>query len=157
HLFVVPVSGGAAIRNFSPPRGHTCGVQQRRHQLRLAGAAVTYNANVSNVLGEIGFHADSPFFCGASESRFGDPREAMAAKVRRLVSSTDLRPIEFSTVGGRAPVLIEASCGSLPSNLARALGLRAGGGEGESKDSLERSSFTADASTRVGSQQRNTR
>src|SRR5439155_23763876 len=34
------------------------------------------------------------------------------------------------------------------------LGLRAGGGEGESKDSLERSSFTADAITGVCRRQR---
>jgi len=64
--------------------------------LRLAGAAVTYNANVSDVLGEIGFHANSPFSAILKESRFCDP-QAIAAKVRNLVSSAGLRLIEFST------------------------------------------------------------
>src|SRR6266700_615849 len=41
----VPVGGGAAFRNFSPARRH-------------AGAAVAYNANVSDVLGKIGLHAN---------------------------------------------------------------------------------------------------
>ena len=58
-FFFVPVGSGAAFRNFSPPRGHARGEEQRRHQLRLAGAAVTYNANVANVLGEIAFHKTS--------------------------------------------------------------------------------------------------
>src|SRR5206468_11003541 len=57
-FFFVPVRGGAAFRNFSPPRRHSRGEEQRRHQLRLAGAAVAYNADVSNVLGEIALHAN---------------------------------------------------------------------------------------------------
>src|SRR6266446_3976691 len=58
-FFFVPVRGGAAFRNFSPARSHARGKEQRRHQLRLAGAAVADNANVSNVPGEIAFHKTS--------------------------------------------------------------------------------------------------
>src|SRR2546430_17425012 len=39
-------------------RSHSRGEEQRRHQLRLAGAAVAYNADVSDVLGEIALHAN---------------------------------------------------------------------------------------------------
>src|SRR5208282_4735845 len=56
NFFLVPVAGGAAVRNFSPAWGGARGEEQRRHQLRLAGAAVADNANVANVLGEIVFH-----------------------------------------------------------------------------------------------------
>ena len=54
----VPIGDRRAFRNFTPPLGHASGVEQRRHQLRFAGAAVAYNAHVADVLGEIGFHAD---------------------------------------------------------------------------------------------------
>src|ERR1700756_3931624 len=57
-FFFIPIRGGAAFRNLSPSRRHTRGVQQRRHQLRLSGAAVAYNANVANVLGGIALHID---------------------------------------------------------------------------------------------------
>src|SRR6266851_1420728 len=57
-FFFVPVGSGAAFRNFSPTRSHDRGEEQRRHQLRLAGAAVADNANVANVPGEIGLHAN---------------------------------------------------------------------------------------------------
>src|ERR1700730_18290616 len=55
-FFFVPVGGGASLRSFSPSRGCARGEEQRRHQLRLTGAAVADNANVTNVLGEIAFH-----------------------------------------------------------------------------------------------------
>jgi len=54
---------------------------------------VTYNANVSNVLGEIAFHANSPFAIRGSRSR--DPEQS--AKVRHQVSSAGLRLNELST------------------------------------------------------------
>ena len=57
-FFFVPVGGGASLRSFSPARGCARGVEQRRHQLRLTGAAVADNPNVANVLGEIAFHVD---------------------------------------------------------------------------------------------------
>src|SRR5712664_144085 len=57
-FFFVPIGGTAAFRNFSPTRSHARGEEQRRHQLRLAGAAVADNANVANVPGEIGLHAN---------------------------------------------------------------------------------------------------
>jgi len=50
------------------------------------------------------------------ESRQSDP-PAIAAKVRHLVSSAGLRLIEFSLRRKSAPSFIEASCGSLPSDL----------------------------------------
>jgi len=51
-FFFVPVCGGAASATF-PQRGVIPrGVKQRRHQLRLPGAAVADNANVAKVLGE---------------------------------------------------------------------------------------------------------
>jgi hypothetical protein len=62
--------------------------------LRLSGAAVTYNANVSDVLGEIGFHANSPF-CDPGDRDPAIPRQS--AKVRHQVSSAGLRLIELST------------------------------------------------------------
>src|ERR1700688_1491333 len=57
-FFFVPVGGGASFRSFSPARGGPRGEEQRRHQLRLTGAAVADNANVANVLGEIAIHVD---------------------------------------------------------------------------------------------------
>src|SRR6202011_1938884 len=57
-FFFVPVGGGASLRSFSPARGCARGEEQRRHQLRLTGAAVADNANITNVLGEIAFHVD---------------------------------------------------------------------------------------------------
>src|SRR3981081_857794 len=57
-FFFVPVGGGASLRSFSPSRSCARGEEQRRHQLRLTGAAVADNANVTNVLGEIAFHID---------------------------------------------------------------------------------------------------
>src|SRR5207253_10841605 len=59
-----------------------------RRSSDLSGAAVTYNANVSNVLGEIAFHANSPFAIRGSRSR--DPEQS--AKVRHQVSSAGLKP-----------------------------------------------------------------
>jgi hypothetical protein len=59
-FFFVPVGRSAAFRNLSPARGHPRSEEQRRHQLRLAGAAVADNANVSYVLGEIALHIDLP-------------------------------------------------------------------------------------------------
>src|SRR6267154_725722 len=58
NFLFVPIGGGAAFRNFSPSGGHARGVEQRRHQLRLSGAAVADNANVTNVLGGIALHTD---------------------------------------------------------------------------------------------------
>src|SRR6202163_1407717 len=55
-FFFVPVGGGASLRSFSPARRRARGEEQRRHQLRLAGAAVADNANVANVPGEIALH-----------------------------------------------------------------------------------------------------
>src|SRR5205807_10634146 len=57
-FFFVPVGGGGAFRNFSPTRSHARGEEQRRHQLRLAGAAVADNAHVANVPGEIALHTN---------------------------------------------------------------------------------------------------
>src|SRR6202051_830236 len=57
-FFFIPVGGVASLRSFSPARGCARGVEQRRHQLRLTGAAVADNANVANVLGEIALHID---------------------------------------------------------------------------------------------------
>src|SRR5277367_1400763 len=59
-FFIVPIRRSAAFRNFPPARRHSRGIKQRRHQLRLPGAAVADNANVSNVLGEIALHTDLP-------------------------------------------------------------------------------------------------
>src|SRR4029077_15431603 len=64
NFFFVKIGGGGAIRNLSPTRSHTRGEEQRRHQLRLSGAAVADNANVANVLGEIRLHTDLPI-CAA--------------------------------------------------------------------------------------------
>src|ERR1700738_5228460 len=58
NFFFVPVGGSASLRSFSPARGCARGEEQRRHQLRLTGAAVADNANVANVLGEIALHVD---------------------------------------------------------------------------------------------------
>src|ERR1700730_6221464 len=58
YFFFVPVGGSASFRSFSPARCCARGVEQRRHQLRLTGAAVADNADVANVLGEIAFHVD---------------------------------------------------------------------------------------------------
>src|SRR5262249_40874027 len=55
-LLVIPIGRGAAFCNLSPSRGHSRGEEQRRHQLRFAGAAVADNANVANVLGGIALH-----------------------------------------------------------------------------------------------------
>src|SRR5260370_367631 len=49
-----------SIQVRTTARGHTRGEEQRRHQLRLSGAAVADNANVANVLGEIRLHTDLP-------------------------------------------------------------------------------------------------
>src|ERR1700688_425191 len=57
-FFFVPVGGCASFRSFSPARGCARGEEQRRHQLRLTGAAVADNANIANVLGEIPFNVD---------------------------------------------------------------------------------------------------
>src|ERR1700738_642987 len=57
-FFFVPVGGGVSLRSFSPSRSCARGEEQRRHQLRLTGAAVADNANVTNVLGEIALHVD---------------------------------------------------------------------------------------------------
>src|SRR5438874_4831791 len=106
HLLVVPIGGGAAIRNFSPPRRHARGVQQRRHQLRLAGAAVTYNANVSDVLGEIGFHANSTFSAIDGRSR----RKSAAWFFKRGPA-----PEQIFNLGGRACLCSRRTlCGSFP-------------------------------------------
>ena len=66
YFFFIPIRGCASLRNFSPSRSHPRGVQQRRHQLRLASAAVAYNANVANVLGEIALHLKPPSKRGPS-------------------------------------------------------------------------------------------
>src|ERR1700680_536314 len=57
-FFFVPVGSGASIRSLSPTRSCARGEEQRRHQLRLTGAAVADNANVANVLGQMAFHVD---------------------------------------------------------------------------------------------------
>src|SRR2546421_2791515 len=80
-------------------------------------------------------------FLRCRRNRVSADPQAIAAKVRNLVSSAGLRLIDFPLRRKSAPSSIEASCGSIPSDLRGALGLRAGGGEGESKDTLERSSF----------------
>lgn len=92
----------------------------------------------------------------SEESHLCDP-QAIAAKVRQLVSSAGLRLIEFSTQGEERAVMHRSFSRFFALESARGPGLRGGEGEGESKDSLERSSFTADASTRVRLRQRNTR
>src|SRR5262249_1492163 len=66
-LFFVKICSGGTFRNFSPARSHARGEEQRRHQLRFSGAAVTYNANVSDVLGVIDFHTDLPFCAATGE------------------------------------------------------------------------------------------
>jgi hypothetical protein len=89
------------------------------------------------------------------ESRQSDP-QAIAAKVRHLVSSAGLRLIEFSLRRKSAPSFIEASCGSLPSHLRGSWVSERAEAKENRKIPWERSSFTADASTRVDWRQRNT-
>jgi hypothetical protein len=79
-------------------------VQQRRHQLRLAGAAVTYNANVSDVLGEIGFHANSTFSAIDGRSR----RKSATCFFKRGPA-----PEQIFNLGGRACLRsLRTLCGS---------------------------------------------
>src|SRR5262249_28941345 len=74
----VPIGNRSSIRNLSPPLRHACGVEQRRHQLRLAGAAVAYNANVSNVLSRIDFHTDLQLSSPARGERRGPSNNSVA-------------------------------------------------------------------------------
>src|SRR5208283_2605845 len=79
-FFFVPVRGGGAFRNFAKALGRSGGKKQRRHQLRLAGAAVAYNANISDVLGRINFHDSPPRRCGQQRSPGDGPPKIQQAR-----------------------------------------------------------------------------
>src|SRR5208337_2182872 len=80
NFFFVPVRGGGTFRNFAKALGRSGGKEQRRHQLRLAGAAVAYNANISDVLGRINFHDSPPRRCGQLRSPGDGPPTIQQAR-----------------------------------------------------------------------------
>ena len=56
NFFFVPIGDGGTVGNFTQPRRHAGGEEQRRHELGFPRIAVAYNANVAYPFGCIGFH-----------------------------------------------------------------------------------------------------
>ena len=56
NFFFVPIGDGGAVGDFTQPRRHAGGEEQRRHELGFPRIAVAYNANVAYPFGCIGFH-----------------------------------------------------------------------------------------------------